>query len=218
MDDAIALVGGTGALGVGLATRFAAAGQAVLIGSRDPQRADAAADRIRGLVPGARVEGAGNRDAVTCCGHVLLCLPFAGLSTWLAEEGRWLAGKLVIDAVVPLGFEKGFCTLLPVPGAPSAGESIQQAVPGARVVSAFKNLPAGPLQDLKVPLAADVLLCGNEATARMEVAELIRRIPTLRPVDAGVLANARYLEAITALLVNVNRQHKVHATIAITDL
>ncbi|HEV7730621.1 MAG TPA: NADPH-dependent F420 reductase [Candidatus Binatia bacterium] len=218
MDDAIALVGGTGALGVGLATRFAAAGLSVLIGSRDPQRADAAADRIRGLVPNARIEGAANRDAVTCCPRVLLCLPFAGLSDWLAEEGRWLVGKLVIDAVVPLGFEKGFCTLLPVPGAPSAGESIQQAVPGARVVCAFKNLPAGPLQDLTVNLVADVLLCGNEATARMEVAELVRRIPSLRPVDAGVLANARYLEAITALLVNVNRQHKVHATIAITDL
>ncbi len=218
MDDAIALVGGTGALGVGLATRFAAAGLSVLIGSRDPKRADVTADHIRGLIPGARVESAGNRDVVTCCSRVLLCLPFDGLAAWLADERPWLGGKLVIDAVVPLGFEKGFCTLLPVPGAPSAGESIQQAVPAARVVSAFKNLPAGPLKDMTVPLAADVILCGDDPAARAEVAGLVGRIPGLRPVDAGVLANARYLEAITALLVNVNRQHKVHTSITLTGL
>ncbi len=218
MDEAIALVGGTGALGAGLALRLAAAGEHVVIGSRDAQRARAAADTVLAAVPGARVEGAANRDAVLCCRRVLLSVPFAGLPAWLADEAAHLGGKLLIDVVVPLAFQNGFCTLAPVPDAPSVGESIQRAVPAARVVSAFKNLPAGPLQDLATPLAADVLLCGDDAAARDEVAALVERCAGLRAVDVGALANARYLEAITAMLVNLNRRHKVHASIAITGL
>jgi 8-hydroxy-5-deazaflavin:NADPH oxidoreductase len=218
MDESIALVGGTGALGVGLALRLAATGEHVLIGSRDPERARAAADRVRAAVPGAQVDGSGNRDAVLCCRRVLLAVPFDGLASWLADEASRLGGKLLIDVVVPLAFQNGFCTLAPVPDAPSVGEAIQRAVPAARVVSAFKNLPAGPLQDLTAPLAADVLLCGDDAAAREEVATLVGRIPGLRAVDVGALANARYLEAITAMLVNLNRRHRVHASIAITGL
>jgi 8-hydroxy-5-deazaflavin:NADPH oxidoreductase len=218
MDESIALVGGTGALGIGLALRIAAAGEPVLIGSRDPQRAKAAADKVRAAVPGAQVDGFGNRDAVLCCRRVLLAVPFDGLTAWLADEAPHLGGKLLIDVVVPLAFQNGFCTLAPVSDAPSVGESIQRAVPTARVVSAFKNLPAGPLQDLATPLAADVLLCGDDADARGEVAELVGRLSGLRAVDVGALANARYLEAITAMLVNLNRRHKVHASIAITGL
>lgn len=218
MDEAIALVGGTGALGVGLAMRIAATGEPVLIGSRDPQRARDAADRIRAAIPGARVDGVANRDAVLCCRRVVLSVPFAGLAAWLADEASHLRGKLLIDVVVPLAFQNGFCTLAPVADAPSVGEWIQRAVPEAHVVSAFKNLPAGPLQELATPLAADVLLCGDDAGARDEVAALVGRIPGLRAVDVGMLANARYLEAITAMLVNLNRRHRVHASIAITGL
>jgi NADPH-dependent F420 reductase len=218
MDEAIALVGGTGALGTGLALRIAAAGQRVLIGSRDPQRARDAADRVRARAPAAKVEGAGNRDAVGCCRRVIVAVPFEGLAPWLADERDRLGGKLLIDVVVPLAFQNGFCTLAPVDGAPSVGEAIQRAVPDARVVSAFKNLPAGPLQDLTTTVEADVLLCGDDADARAEVAQLVGRLPGLRAVDVGALANARYLEAITAMLVNLNRRHKTHASIRITGL
>lgn len=218
MDEAIALVGGTGALGMGLALRIAAAGERVLIGSRDSQRARDAADRVRAAVPSAEVDGVTNHVAVTCCRRVVLGLPFDGLPGWLADEAPHLGGKLLIDVVVPLAFQNGFCTLAPVPDAPSVGEAIQRAVPEARIVSAFKNLPAGPLQNLATPLDADVLLCGDDPAARDEVAALVGRIAGLRAVDVGVLANARYLEAITALLVNLNRRHRVHASVKVTGL
>jgi NADPH-dependent F420 reductase len=218
MDEAIALVGGTGALGTGLAIRIAAAGQRVLIGSRDPNRARDAADRVRATVATAKVEGAGNPDAVGCCRRVIVAVPFEALLPWLEEERDRLSGKLLIDVVVPLAFQNGFCTLAPVDGAPSVGEAIQRRVSDAKVVSAFKNLPAGPLQDLTTPFAADVLLCGADAAARAEVAAIVGRLDGLRAVDVGVLANARYLEGITAMLVNLNRRLKTHASIRITGL
>ena len=129
-----------------------------------------------------------------------------------------LAGKLVIDVIVPLALRAGFFELVPVPGAASVGELIQWRVPNARVVSAFKNLSAEKLRDLGTRLAGDVVLCGDDAAARDEVAGLVRLLPGLRPVDAGGIANARYVEAITALLLNLNRRHAAQTSIAILGL
>src|SRR5262249_46652055 len=112
----------------------------------------------------------------------------------------------------------GFFELAVVEGAASAGELIQQAAPAARVVSAFKNLSAEKLRDPSSALEGDVVLCGNDAPARGEVARLVRLIPGLRAVDAGGIANARYVEAITALLLNLNRRHKARTSIAILGL
>jgi NADPH-dependent F420 reductase len=120
--------------------------------------------------------------------------------------------------VVPLRFRAGFFELAAVAGAPSAGELIQQAAPAARVVSAFKNLSAEKLRDVPSPLEGDVVVCGNDAAARGEVARLVALIPGLRAVDAGGIGNARYLEAITALLLNLNRKHKAVTSIAILGL
>ena len=216
-SDPLVFVGGTGPAGRGLALRFAAAGVPVLVGSRDHRRALATAAAIRAAVADADVDGAENLDAIRRSRRVVLSLPACALDAFLATAGRHLDGKLVVDLVVPLAFSHGFATIVPLPGAASAGEFVAARVPAAQVVSAFKNLPAEVLGDLDRPLKGDVVLCGDDADARTEVAWLVERIG-LRAVDAGALANARYLEAITALLVNLNRRHKSRATIAILGL
>ncbi len=213
-----AFVGGTGPQGLGLAMRFAQAGEAVLIGSRSASRADEAARRIRAAVPGAVAEGVENRDAIGPAERIVLTLPAAVLPTFLETARSQLAGKLVIDVAVPVALRDGFFELAPVPGAPSAGELVQKAVPSARVVSAFKNVSAERLQDLSAALEGDVVLCGDDAAARTEVAALVAKLPGLRAVDAGRLANARYLEAITALLLNLNRRFRARTSIAIVGL
>jgi NADPH-dependent F420 reductase len=216
--EAIAFIGGTGRQGLGLALRFAAAGAPVMIGSRVAERAVAAAETVRTAVPGASVRGSENAEAVARSKRLVLTFPFGGLASFLATGRAALAGKLVIDVIVPLAVRNGFFELTPVDGAASAGELIQQTVPAARVVSAFKNHSAETLQDIAAPLEGDVLLCGNDAGARAEVAALVGLLPGLRAVDAGGIANARYLEAITALLLNLNRRHKARASIAILGL
>ena len=214
----LAFVGGTGPQGLGLAMRFAQAGETVLIGSRSASRADATARRIRAAVPGGVAEGVENLDAIARSERIVLTLPAAALPTFLETARTPLAGKLVIDVAVPVVLRDGFFELAPVPGAPSAGELLQKAVPAARVVSAFKNVSAERLQDLNAALEGDVVLCGDDATARAEVAALVAKLPGLRAVDAGRLANARYLEAITALLLNVNRKFRARTSIAIVGL
>jgi len=214
----LAFVGGTGPQGLGLAMRFAKAGEAVLVGSRSASRADATARRIRAAVPGGVAEGVENLDAIARSERIVLTLPAAALPTFLETARTPLAGKLVIDVAVPVVLRDGFFELAPVPGAPSAGELVQKAVPSARVVSAFKNVSAERLQDLNAALEGDVVLCGDDATARAEVAALVAKLPGLRAVDAGRLANARYLEAITALLLNVNRKFRARTSIAIVGL
>ena len=120
--------------------------------------------------------------------------------------------------IVPLTLRAGFFEIAPVPGAPSAGELIQRRLPAARVVSAFKNLSADNLGDLSRRLAGDVVVCGNDPAARAEVASLVTLLSGLRAVDADGIGNARYLEAITALLLNLNRRHRARTSIAILGL
>ena len=214
----LALVGGTGAQGLGLALRFARAGEAVVIGSRDASRAAEAARRVRTSVPGAAAEGLPNLDAIDCCETIVLTLPAPALPEFLDAAAGRLAGKLLIDVAVPVTLADGFFALAPVRGAPSMGELVQAAVPAARVVSAFKNVPASRLQDLDATLEGDVIVCGDDAAARADVTAMVAKLPGLRAVDAGRLANARYLEAITALLLNLNRKYHARTSIAVVGL
>jgi hypothetical protein len=218
MMSTLAFLGGTGPQGFGLALRFAAAGEPVVIGSRVAARAAAAAEAIRAAVAGARVSGCDNHEALARAGRVVITVPFAALTGFLQSTADGLAGKLVIDVTVPLAVRGSFVELVPVPGAASAGELTQLRAPRARVVSAFKNLPAEKLRDLSQPLEGDVVLCGDDASARAEVAGLVALLPGLRAVDAGGIANARYLEAITALLVNLNRRYGARTSIAVLGL
>jgi len=214
----IGVVGGTGPEGLGLALRLAAAGEAIVLGSRQAERAEAAAATVRAAVPGARASGGTNLDAIAATDRIVLAVPYAGLGRFLDGAADALADKLVVDVVVPLAFRDGAFEIAPVPGAGSVGELVQARLPRSRVVSAFKNLSAEKLRAVGTPLDGDVVLCGDDAGARTEVAALVSAIPRLRPVDAGGMRNARFLEAITALLLNLNRRHRAVTSIAILGL
>lgn len=216
----LAFVGGTGKQGRGLALRFAAAGHPVLIGSRVDDRAAEAAAKLRErlehfrrrLPP--RLEGMRNDAAVDAAGIVFLTVPYAGLDAFLHERGALLAGKIVIDVVNPLALVDGRFVLTRVAES-SVSARIARVASGARVVAGFKNAAAAHLLALDTPALGDVLLASDDADAKATVADLVREIPDLRPLDSGPLANAEFLEAITALELNLNRIHDATTTIRI---
>jgi NADPH-dependent F420 reductase len=217
--DRIAIVGGTGPQGRGLAMRLAMAGCTVVIGSRDRMRAADVADKVRKATASDRVSGAENAAAVSAdLDAAIVAIPVDGLRATLTELQAGLAGKIVIDVVVPLEIRGGLIEHAPPADAPSAGELVRLLLPQSIVVAAFKNVPAADLADVRTPLEADVLVCGDDGTARESVAALAARMPNLRAVDAGPLRLARPIEAITAVLVNLNRRHRAHTSIKILGL
>ena len=219
--DAIPIVGGTGALGFGLALRLAAAGRAVAIGSRDAGRAEEAAGRVRDHVPEAQVEGLENPGAARRGPIVFLAVPFRAQSENLTNLKEALSpGQILVDATVPLAAAiSGKATrLLGVPQG-SAAEQAQEMVPdGVTVVSALHTVSAATLGDLDADLDEDVLVTGERKDDKRRVAELIALIPGLRPVNAGSLETARFVEALTPLLISVNIRNKSHAGVKLTGL
>jgi NADPH-dependent F420 reductase len=217
----IPIVGGTGALGFGLALRLAAAGAEVIIGSRDAGRAEQAAVKIRERVSNAHVAGATNADAAAHGEIVFLTVPFRAQSENLTNlKGALREGQILVDATVPLAAAvSGKATrLLGVPQG-SAAEQAQEMVPdGVTVISALHSVDAATLGDLAQPLDQDVLVCGDRKEPKRRVAELIGSIPGLRPVNAGALETARYVEALTPLLISVNIRNKSHAGVKLTGL
>jgi NADPH-dependent F420 reductase len=218
----LAFVGGTGKLGRGLGLRLAAAGHAVLLGSREEERAVDAAARLRERLVAARydpigVEGMGNAVAVARADMVFLTLPFDTLDAFLGEYGALLDGKIVVDVVNPLRLVEGRFTLAPVEEG-SVGLRVQRLAPRARVVSAFKNAAAAHLLRLDRPAAGDIPVVSDDAGAAAAVRVLVRAIPALRPVDAGPLANGVFLESLTALELNLNRIHNTLTSIQILGI
>ena len=219
--DAVPIIGGTGALGYGLALRLTRAGVPVVIGSRDDSRADEAASRVREQVPDSQVEGLENAEAATRGPVVLLTVPFRAQSENLTNLKESLSGgQVLVDATVPLAAAvSGRATrLLGVPQG-SAGQQAQEMAPeGVIVVSALHTVSAATLGDLSAHLDEDVLVAGDDKESKRRVAELIMRIPGLRPVDCGRLEVARLIEGITPLLISVNGRHKTHAGLKLTGL
>ena len=213
----IAFIGGTGPEGLGLAMRFAQSGEEVIIGSRRLERAQEAAQKIVAEVPNARARGLENKDAARAGDLVLITIPYEGQEATLEELGEALDGKVVVDTVVPLVFEKGKITALLVKEG-SAAQQAQRLLPKAKVVGAFQNLSAHDLMELEQEVPADVVVCGDDAAAKETVMELARRINGVRAIDGGALANARYVEDITALLLNINRIYKSRSTIRIVGV
>jgi 8-hydroxy-5-deazaflavin:NADPH oxidoreductase len=215
------IVGGTGALGFGLALRLATAGEEVVIGSRDAGRAEEAAARVRERVSNARVAGMGNADAAKLGEVVFLTVPFRAQSENLTNLKNVLRpGQVVVDATVPLAAAvSGKATrLLGVPQG-SAAEQAQEMVPdGVTVISALHTVDAAVLGDLDVELDQDVLICGDRKAEKHQVAELIRLIPGLRPINAGALETARYVEGLTPLLISTNIRNKSHAGVKLANL
>jgi NADPH-dependent F420 reductase len=202
----IAVVGGTGAEGSGLASRFAKAGAQVRIGSRNLERAQEAAGAI-----GENATGHTNADAVGGANIVVLTVPLsAQVETLKSIRGNLAAGAILVDATVPLEVAIGgrvSRTVTLWDG--SAAQQAARLVPGVPVVAAFHALSAEALAKLDHPLDCDALLCGDSAEAKAAVAKLAAMIPGVRPIDAGPLDNARLLESAAALLISLNLRHKV---------
>jgi NADPH-dependent F420 reductase len=217
----IAIVGGTGPEGLGLGLRFALCGEEVVIGSRQGQRAADAARRateqLRAVSCFTPVHGAENEAAIRDADPVVIATPFAGVAELLPGLAPALAGRVVLDVVNPLIRVNKQFTVERVP-AGSAGEAIQELLPHSHVVSAFKNESAEELSAIAQPMKGDVVVCSDHAEARARVMALVERIPRYRAVDAGPLVNARSLEAITALLLNINRRHHALTSIQILGL
>jgi len=213
----IAILGGTGKEGAGLAQRWAQAGHEVVIGSRDAARAGAKAAEMAAHVPGARMEGMSNRDAAESGQIVVLAVPAGGLEATLPEVREACRGKIVVSTVVPLSFGGG--RLFTPPPAGSAAEQAQELLgPEARVVAAFHHIAAHELASTEHDIECDLLLCGADAEARKAVAELGASMG-LRAIDVGPLTNAGPLEGITAVLATVNRRFKLkNSGIKITGL
>jgi NADPH-dependent F420 reductase len=211
----IAVLGGTGDQGRGLARRFAAAGNPVLIGSRRAERAAAAAGELGGA-PGIR--GMANADAAREADVVIVAVPWDGHRDLLASLAAELAGKIVVDCVNPLGFDQRGAYPLPV----EEGSAAQQAaavLPGSRVVGAFHHVSAVVLLDPEVEqVDLDVMVLGDDREATDLVQALAARIPGVRGIFAGRLRNCGQVEALTANLVSVNRRYKAHAGLRLTDV
>jgi NADPH-dependent F420 reductase len=216
-DDSIAILGGTGDQGLGLALRFAVAGRPVAIGSRVLERAVAAAKNVGVQVPGAEVEGFENAEATARAPIVILSVPFEHTArTVKGIRERLEPGQIVVSMGVPLATAVGDAASRMVGvWQGSCAELVASLVPeGVQVVSAFQNVSAHRLQSLEGAVDCDVVVSGA-AEARRRVMELCPLVPGLRAVDGGPLANARIVEGLTALLIGLNIRYKVPAGVGL---
>lgn len=204
----IAVIGGTGAEGRGLVARWAVAGEDVIIGSRQSEKAQRIAAEINERI-GKEVRGDTNLEAARAGDVVVLSVPFDGMGDILDQIKPGLTpGKVLITAIVPLKW--GDEIVFEPPAAGSASEEVLRQVPeGVRVVAAFQTVGAKRLRDPDEPLDCDIPVCGDDDDAKRTVMGLIEKMPGARAVDAGPLANSRYVEALAALLVDLTRRNKV---------
>ncbi|WP_443057170.1 NADPH-dependent F420 reductase [Streptomyces sp. NBC_00669] len=215
----VGVLGGTGDQGRGLAYRLARAGQSVVIGSRDAARAEAAAAELaEGEKGAAGVQGAENAECARRSDIVIVAVPWEGHAKTLEALREPLAGKLVIDCVNPLGFDKqGAYALTPEEG--SAAQQAAALLPDSRVTAAFHHLSAVLLQDPAVEsIDTDVMVLGESRADTDLVQALAGRIPGMRGVFAGRLRNAHQVESLVANLISVNRRYKAHAGLRVTDV
>lgn len=220
MAEAIPIIGGTGALGYGLAVRLLRAGSSIVIGSRKLERATEAAERLRTHLTGGEVEGRENSEAAQRGPIVFVCVPFRAQSETLTNlKGSLREGQLLVDCTVPLAAAiSGKATRTVGVWQGSAAEQAQEMAPeGVTVVSALHTVSA-PMLTGDDPLDEDVLVCGNRRADKKRVAKVIELIEGLRAVDAGPLEAARIPESLTALLIGINGRYKTHAGIRITGL
>ena len=218
--DLIPIIGGTGALGYGLAVRWARAGERVVIGSREASRAEEAAKRVASTASGAQVEGLENAAAAQRGPIVLLTVPLRAQSETLTNlKGVLSDGQILVDCTVPLAAAlSGKATRTIGVWQGSAAQQAQEMVPeGVTVVSALHTVSAVTLADGS-ELDEDILICGDRKADKARVAALIERIEGLRAVNAGPLEMARIVETLTSMLIAINSRYKAHAGIRITGL
>ncbi|MCH7736032.1 MAG: NADPH-dependent F420 reductase [Chloroflexi bacterium] len=214
----LAILGGTGPEGKGLALRLAMAGETPIIGSRDAARGTAAAEELAQSAPGLVIGGMDNSSAAAAADVVFLAFPYEGQRPVLEDLGAALKGKIVVCVIAPMKFERGKGASAVEVEAGSAAQEAQDILPDSQVVAAFQNASAEELLDPNVTMEGDVVVCSDHAEAKKLVMGLADKIKDLRGVDGGSLANAKYVEQITPLLVNINRIYKIHAGIKIMGI
>ncbi|BDH04071.1 MULTISPECIES: NADPH-dependent F420 reductase [Streptomyces] len=209
----VGVIGGTGPQGKGLAQRLAKAGQKVIVGSRSAERAQAAAGEL-----GHGIEGADNAETARRSDIVIVAVPWDGHADTLKSLREDLAGKLVVDCVNPLGFDKqGAYALTPEEG--SAAQQAAALLPDSRVTAAFHHLSAVLLEDPEITeIDTDVMVLGDKRADTDIVQALAGRIPGMRGVFAGRLRNAHQVEGLVANLISTNRRYKAHAGLRVTDV
>jgi NADPH-dependent F420 reductase len=216
----IAVIGGTGPEGFGLAKRWAQAGEAVIIGSRDSARAQEAANKIKAKFPEGNVSGLENTAACAAAELLVLTVPFEGHAPLLKQlKPAIRPGSILVDATVPLASSVGgrASRTLGVWQGSAAQQAAELAPQGVTVVAAFHNTSAEVLNG-EGDVDCDVIVCSDDSKATQLIRALAVKIPGVRAIDGGKLENARILESITALLIGLNIRHKGHSGIRITGL
>jgi 8-hydroxy-5-deazaflavin:NADPH oxidoreductase len=215
-DDTIAIIGGTGDLGYGLALRWVKAGRKVFIGSRSAERATKAASEVQESAGAdSQVQGMANAEAILHAWIVVIAVPFAAQAETLASiRERLRTGQTVVVCTVPLEAAIGGAPTRTIGlWAGSASEQAARTLPDTvHVVAAFQNVSAHAMQDLSGTVDCDVIVCGDDAEVRSRLRPWVEAIPGCRYVDGGKLENARIVESLTAFLIGVNRRHKVPAS------
>ena len=212
----IAVIGGTGDQGFGLALRLLKAGEQVIIGSRQAEKANQAVEKLKGILgSNITVQGLQNDQAAAKGDVTILTVPFAAhMDIIKSVKDSLRSGSIFVDACVPLESEiggKATRTIAVWDG--SAAEQAAKTMPKeVRVVAAFNNVSAEILQDLQTDVDCDVLVCGKDADAKRVIMEIVDQIPKMRAIDAGLLENARTIEQITSLLIGLNIRYKVRGS------
>jgi NADPH-dependent F420 reductase len=221
MSRPIAIIGGTGPAGMGLALRWARAGETVIVGSRDAARAQQTAEAIRQRVgPSAQVSGLDNAAACAASDLLVLTVPFEGQAALLKKlKASIRSGSVLIDATVPLAASVGghLSRTLGVWQGSAAQQTAELVPKGVSVAAAFQNVSADLLNSGK-DIDGDVIVCSDDPHATEVAMELAAKIPRVRAIDGGKLENARILEQITALLIGLSIRHKGHGGVRITGL
>jgi NADPH-dependent F420 reductase len=223
MPQSVALIGGTGQLGPGLALRFALAGVRVFIGSREAEKGAAAAAEIATHVAaaggGAEVSGHANAEAAAHADIGVITVPHVGQAGLLPVLAGPLRGKVVVSTGVAMRFERGLGPMWD-DDAPFGGAALEVAalLPDSRVTAGFHSVSSAILAEADRPLDQHVIVTGDDAEAKRVTMELAELLPGVRAVDGGALRYARHSEQLTVLLISINRIHRSHSGIIVTDL
>lgn len=213
----IAFIGGTGPEGMGLAMRFAMAGNAVYIGSRSEERAAEAVAKIKEKLPDSDVFGGLNQEGAEKADFVFLTVPADAHHDTLVEMEEAIGDKILVDVVAPMVWDRDGPRAVEVE-AGSAAQEARQLLSKAKVVSGFHHLDAYELQKIEKPMQGDVVICGDHRGAKKRVMELVEQISYVRALDGGILANSRFTEQLTVLLLHMNKIYKAHAGVRIVGI
>jgi hypothetical protein len=222
MPATIAIIGGTGRLGPGLALRLARAGVPVVIGSRDRERAEERAieigESLAAAGGGPAVRGAANPEAANAGDLAILTVPYKAQAGLLPGLAAPLRGRVVVSTTVPVRFDPELGPVALAVDEGSAAEQVARLLPASRIVAGFHTVSSAHLIHLSQDLDEDVLICGDDVGAKEELRQVAGLIPGVRVVDAGRLGNARFLEQLTVLLLGVNRVSRRTVGVRLTGL